>query len=174
MRELVRRCPSCGDWIPIDKIAPHIKSCSERKWNSLIDYLSENGPTSNAILNNHGLTVAGNTEINSFSPHGLKAAGNASRVIYLQSHSPELVIRTWIVTNEDDIRGVSRSSITRRISESHESRWVNEWRQLADEFGFASHQEAPDGASNDPIKKCPKCGQGVQARKYVNHIQHCG
>ena len=174
-RRLVQRCPTCGDWLPSSRLPTHLTNCSQAKqWESIEEYLSANGPTPNSILNERGFTVAeSEPQLNVFRPHGLTARGNVSRTVYLPDHSPETVIRVWTASNESEFDTVSRSSITRRVGELYGDEWKTAWKQVADDFGLDTHQQAPEEASADPLKSCPKCGKDIESRKFVRHVRNC-
>jgi hypothetical protein len=174
VRSLVRYCPMCGDLIPTCKFTRHTERCSiDGVWETTEEYLSENGPTANDKLNELGYTVSGAQDVEVFNPHGLRGAGIVSRVAYLPIHKPGLVIRTWVLRNQDDIRSVSRSSITRRLSSSYDDEWVTAWKRIADEFEFTSHQRPPSNPTHNPDRTCPKCEQSVPSREFVRHLQNC-
>lgn len=176
-RVLVWECPSCHDYVPIDRAAAHLDACTQTEpWKSVKEYLSANGPTQTSQLNARGLVDSRgiNTyDIETFHPHGLKGSGNVSYTAYLPTHSPGTVIRTWVRANEEQIRNTPRSTITRRIGELYSDEWTSAWKAIADEFGFKSHQRAPSDAGKDPLKICPICGEEVSARQLPNHLSTC-
>lgn len=169
----VKYCPTCGDTIPKNLFNSHEQACPNKQWNTPVQYLQQNGPTSNDILNQHRFNPSKWPGVEFFNPHGITGDGRVSRVAYLAAHDPDLVIQIWVARNEDDIRTISRSSITRRISSAHDDMWVKAWKEIADEFGFESHQQAPSDAGKDPLKTCPNCGDEIRARQFVSHIQSC-
>lgn len=137
-------------------------------------YLREHGPSPRSDLPLGNLSVEQLPDVELFSPHRGALAGRPTvGVGYLPTHSPKEVVQAWISENHDRLEDLSRSSVTRRIKQRYDERWVDAWRRCAQEAGIKTHQSAPADAGRDPHKHCPRCGEEVSARRFVKHLQEC-
>ena len=146
----------------------------DRQRQQVESYLSDYGPAPLSEIP-VGVSRARERGVKQFSPHR-GALGNhpAVGIYYLPTHTPEAVIQAWVDVNRDCLDGLSRSSVTRRIKETYDSKWVATWHECAEAAGLEAHQSAPEEADKDPERSCPKCGDSIRARRFVKHLQECG